>query len=287
MHETVGQALCRAVKTLKKRSVESASTDAQVLLCHCLKRSRTFLFAHPEYLLAEEESRRFSSLIHRREEREPIAYITGEKEFWSRPFICSRATLIPRPETELVVETALSFFEKSGRQPGRILDLGTGTGCIGISLALEWKGCLTILTDIDPEPLFVAKRNAARLSLKGERIFFLCSDWFGGITAERKFDLITVNPPYISRQEGSLLSDDVIGFEPERALFSRAEGLSDIERIFRQAHRYLAPGGIIISEIGWQQGSRVLNLVECLAIYRNIFLSKDLSGNDRVVAATV
>ena len=287
MHETVNQALCRAVKILRKCSVESARIDAQVLLRHCLKRSRTFLFTHPEYPLTKEESTQFSSLIRRRGEREPVAYITGRKEFRSRPFVCSRSTLIPRPETELVVETALAFFEKSGRRPGRMLDLGTGTGCIGISLALEWKGCVTILTDIDPAALVTARQNAVGLSEKGERIHLLCSDWFAGISAARRFDLITVNPPYISRQEASLLPDDVICYEPETALFSSRDGLFEIERIFSRAHRYIAPGGIIISEIGWRQGSRVLSLVKGLGVYENVFLFKDLSGNDRVIAATV
>ncbi len=287
MHKTVSQALCRAVKTLKKHSIESAGIDARLLLSHCLKRSGTFLFTHPEYQLTKEESRRFSSMIRRRRAREPVAYITGRKEFWSRPFVCTRSTLIPRPETELVVETALAFFEKSGRRPGRMLDLGTGTGCIGISLALEWEGSVTILTDIDPAALVTAKQNAACLYAEGTRIHLLCSDWFAGLSDVQKFDLITVNPPYISRQESSLLSDDVICYEPERALFSSRDGLFEIERIFSLAHRYLAPGGIIISEIGWQQGSRVLSLVKDIAVYENIFLVRDLSGNDRVVAATV
>ncbi len=283
----IAQALKLAEDSLRKNSIESPCLDVQVLLAHCLERPKHHLFSHPEYMLSDEERRRFFQLIERRGRKEPVAYITGQKEFWSRTFTCSKHTLIPRPETELVVETAMEFFDAKPSPPEYILDLGTGTGCIGITLAAHWMGAAVLLTDIDFNALMVARQNLERLLPDAARIHIVCSDWFDGLSEACKFDIVTANPPYISRQEASLLSEDVIGFEPERALFSDGEGMSEIKKIFSQASRYLRPGGLVISEIGWMQGEDVSRFIKNLDIYKEVFIARDLSGNDRVVAASI
>ena len=283
----IAQALKLAEDSLRKNSIESPSLDAQVLLAHCLGRPKHYLFSHPEYMLSDRERRRFFQLVQRRGSKEPVAYITGQKEFWSRTFACSKHTLIPRPETELVVETAMEFFDAKPSPPEYILDLGTGTGCIGITLAAHWKAATVLLTDIDLNALMVARQNLERLIPDAARIHIVCSDWFDGLSEACKFDIVTVNPPYISHEEASLLSEDVIGFEPERALFSEGEGMSEIKKIFSQACRYLRPGGLVISEIGWMQGEDVSRFIKDLDIYKEVFIARDLSGNDRVVAAAI
>ncbi len=283
----IAQALRKAEDILRENHIESPQLDARVLMCHCIKRPETFLLAHPEHLLSEQETRLFFKLVQRRSTREPVAYITGKKEFWSGTFLCTPATLIPRPETELLIETALEFFKASGRTPKHILDLGTGTGCIGITLAASWTGATTVLTDIDPGALEVARKNIARLLNDNCRVHVVCSDWFGGISREFKFDLITANPPYVSREEIGLLPEDVIRFEPETALFSSSEGMSEIRRIFSRAHEYLRPGGVVLSEIGWQHGSSVSGYVQSLGFYNKAFVARDLSGHERVVAACI
>ncbi|RUM88413.1 MAG: peptide chain release factor N(5)-glutamine methyltransferase [Thermodesulfatator sp.] len=283
MSLTIHQALERAEKILGKNS----RLDIQVLLCHCLNKDKTFLLAHPEYRLDEKEQSSFFSLINRRSLGEPVAYLTGYREFWSRPFICSPSCLIPRPETELVVEAAIKFFDDRGKIPARILDLGTGTGCIGISLALEWKDALTILTDIDSTALAVARQNALRLAGNKARICFICCDWFRGLSESKNFDLITVNPPYIGLHEKHILPRDVVHFEPHTALFSPKDGLAQLEHIFSVAHKFLNAGGVIISEIGWQQADHVLKFIGETRYYKKSYAMKDLAGNKRVIVAQI
>jgi len=285
--ETIKQALSWAVATLRQHSIESAHIDAWLLAGHCLKRQKAYLLAHPEYILSDEESSCLRDLIERRCSHEPVAYIIGEKEFWSKPFLCNPATLIPRPETELVVETALEFFAKRQTPPQRLLDLGTGTGCIGISLALEWPGIMLVLTDVDADALRVARQNVSQLLGDKERSYLVCTDWFQALSTGEKYDLITVNPPYVSHEDAPSLSEDIMGYEPHKALFSPKRGLFEIERIFGNAHRYLSPKGAIICEIGWNQGERVLCMVKDLNLYGAVFVKKDLSGHDRVIVATL
>ncbi len=280
-------ALRRAAEILKRSSIESYTIDAQLILCHCLGRQKSFLFTHPEHLLTNQEAQRFFSLIQRRSQMEPVAYIIGEKEFWSRSFLCTQSTLIPRPETELVVQTALDIFAMRKDEPEWIMDLGTGTGCIGISLALEWPNSEVILTDIDPSALLVAKKNCTRLLKQTERMTLVCCEWFEALATKKRFHLITANPPYISNEEMHLLSEDVTGFEPWHALFSKKGGFYEIERIFRHAHKHLVAGGVTICEIGWKQGKKALEYVRGLGVYKDVFLAKDLSGHDRVIVASV
>ncbi len=284
MRVNISRALKEAEAILRKNSIESAGIDAKVLLSHCLGRPKSFLFAHPEHVLSHEEQECFSQLVERRSTCEPVAYITGEQEFWSRSFLCTPQALIPRPETELVVETAIGLFQR-GRNPMRILDLATGTGCIGITLAAHWQYAETVLTDVDFKALMVAKENCRRLLDKKCRVFLLCSDWFDAISSDSRFDLITVNPPYVSRKESGILPQDVIRFEPHHALFSQEDGLSEIRKVLAKAGRYLAPGGAVICEIGWKHGKKVLEFTRDLGLYSKVSILKDLSGHDRVATA--
>ena len=283
----VSALLKEAIDLLKKQSIPSARLDAQLLLAHALKKERSFLFAHPDYKPSQKEIQNFYSYIKRRKNREPVAYILGFKEFWDHKFRCTPATLIPRPETETIVELCIKKFSSP---PKRILDLGTGTGIIGITLASIWSNDISflLLSDISFNALLIARENAQNiLNENFKKAFFICSDWLSAFNKMAKFDLITVNPPYVSKSQKHLLQPDVIEYEPKTALFSKGKnGLLDIKTIFEQAPRHLKKGGVIICEIGFDQKEQVEELIKKINKYKDIEFYKDLSGIDRVVCAT-
>ncbi len=287
MPETIRQVLFRATEILKKHGTDTPELDAQALLCHCLSVPRAFLFTHPEHVLTPDQARLFDALVQRRNDREPVAYITGEKEFWSRSFACNRSTLVPRPETELIIETALAWFQDSSIRPAHILDLGTGTGCIGITFALEFPGAHVVLTDKSLAALRVARVNVLRMLKNQNMACLLCADWFDAFAETARFDLIAANPPYISPADKSMLPQDVVRFEPDLALFDRNDGYAAIRTIFSKAWKHLSSGGLVICETGWDQASNTVDFVIATGRYSRVFVRKDLSGHERIVAATV
>lgn len=248
--------------------------DLEVLLCHVLNKPRSYLYTWPEKVLDESCVERFNSLLQRRSTGQPIAYLLGEKEFWSLPLEVSEATLIPRPETELLVETALKIISRPDAQ---VLDLGTGTGAIALALASEHPRWQITAVDVVLEAVALAERNRLRLGL--ENVSVVQSNWFENITA-KKFDLIVTNPPYIADDDPHLNQGDV-RFEPKSALVAKNKGLADISSIIVAAKEYLGKGAYLFIEHGYQQGQAVRYLFE-LESYTQIVTLQDLSGCERL-----
>ncbi|MBF0690309.1 peptide chain release factor N(5)-glutamine methyltransferase [Providencia alcalifaciens] len=253
---------------------DSAKRDAQILLQYTTGRSRTYILAFDETKLTSDEQTQLDALLMRREQGEPIAYIVGEREFWSLPLYVSPATLIPRPDTECLVEQALVRLPNA---ECRILDLGTGTGAIGLALASELPNSCVIGVDFNPEAVALAQRNQQRLALPN--IQFSQSDWFASLPNEL-FDMIVSNPPYID--EGDIhLSQGDVRFEPSTALIADNHGFSDLEHIIATSKQYLKQQGWLLLEHGWQQGSTVRELFNENG-YTNVETCLDYGGKERV-----
>jgi release factor glutamine methyltransferase len=271
---TIAQALSRAAQSLGAAS-DSPRLDAEVLLCHLMGKDRSHLRAWPEAVLAADLESRFQGLVARRLEGLPIAYLTGSREFWSREFQVSPAVLIPRPETELLVELALARLP--GNRPLHIADLGTGSGIIAITLALELPAAEVVGVDISDAALDLARVNAMKLG--ANRVKFRNSDWFEGLSGE-SFDLIAANPPYIANADPHLKQGDV-RFEPRSALSAGPDGLRDIRRIVQDARAHLVPGGWLLMEHGYDQAAEVRALLSA-AGYTEAGSFPDLQGHLRV-----
>lgn len=248
------------------------ASEARLLLMHAASVSATEIAAHPERDLPSAKLPEFMSLLARRAAGEPIAYLVGRREFYGRDFTVTPAVLIPRPETELLVEVGLGKVS-SGDTP-RILDLGSGSGCVAITLALE-LGCEVVAVDVSAEALAVARDNAARLDA---RVNFIASDWFSAV--EGRFDLIVGNPPYVAEGDRHLSEGD-LRFEPMTALACGADGLAAIRRILADAQSHLAPGGWLFLEHGYDQAEAVRALLE-QAGFGSIEQHADLAGIVRI-----
>lgn len=249
--------------------------EADLLLAHVLERSRTWLFTHGDAAAEPAQAERFRALVARRETGEPVAYLTGRRGFWRFDLAVSPATLIPRPETERLVELALERLPEG--VPLRVADLGTGSGAIALSLAYERPQAGVVATDASEAALDVARSNAAELGLRN--VEFRSGDWCVPLGDER-FDLIASNPPYIAADDPHLERGD-LPFEPGSALASGADGLDAIRTIARDAPRRLKPGGWLLLEHGWDQGAAVRALLET-AGFVEVATERDLEGRDRV-----
>jgi release factor glutamine methyltransferase len=253
--------------------------DLEIILAHTLKKSRTHLFAWPEKELTAEQQQQFDHFFSRRLAGEPIAHIIGTREFWSLEFMVNNTTLIPRPDTELLVETVLDLFAQDQKNNARrLLDLGTGTGAIVLALAHEkthWQ-----CTGVDKEIAAVqlAEKNRVHLQLCNVKI--MQSDWFTQITAAEKFDVIVSNPPYINPNDKHLAEGDV-RFEPRSALIANNKGLADLEFIIVHAKSYLAANGYLLVEHGCDQAEKVREFFTN-NYFLNIKTLRDLGGNERV-----
>ena len=253
---------------------DSPRLDAEVLLAHILGAGRVYLISHDDDILTDQQETEFRSVIAKREGGTPIAHLTGSREFWSLSFLVSPATLIPRPDTELLVEWGLSL-SFSGRTS--VLDLGTGTGAIACALGHERPTWKVAGTDIRPEAVALARLNVERLSLDNVDIFQ--SDWFSVLDGQ-KFDLIVSNPPYIAADDPHLQQGDV-RFEPASALVSGLDGMDDIKVIIEQGKDYLNAGGWMGLEHGYDQGDAVRTVFKN-AGYSEIETLKDLGGHERI-----
>ncbi|MHA7879402.1 MAG: peptide chain release factor N(5)-glutamine methyltransferase [Saccharospirillum sp.] len=247
--------------------------DAELLLAECLGRSRTWLFTWPEQTLAPEHWQRFQSLVARRAEGEPLAYLTGVREFWSLPIAVNDSTLIPRPDTETLVEVALSRIP---HRSCRLADLGSGTGAIALALAHERPQWQVIAVEREPQAARLARGNAGHLRLA---VAVIQGDWCESL-ADNSLDAIVSNPPYIDAADPHLNEGDV-RFEPRSALVASQQGLADIRRIAGQALRVLRPGGWLLVEHGWTQAEAVRQWLASLG-YEAVETVRDLGGNDRV-----
>jgi len=256
---------------------ETARLDVECLLCHALCRDSTYLRTWPDKLLSPEEYAHFESLLTRRQQGEPIAHICGTRAFWTLDLFVSPDTLIPRPDTEILVEQILDLELLND---ARILDLGTGTGAIALSLATERPAWEVTATDFLPEIVSLAKRNANKHQLTNTHIFQ--SDWFSQIPQER-FDLIVSNPPYIDPEDKHLAEGD-LRFEPLSALIANNKGLADIEHIIEQAKNYLKKNAWLVLEHGYDQAESVQNLFNKFG-YHAISTIKDYGQQDRMTMA--
>jgi release factor glutamine methyltransferase len=264
--------------------IEHPRADAEILLAHSLGLRRIDLYVQYDKPLTGEELARFRELVRRRAGREPVAYITGEKEFWSLPLKVTPEVLIPRPETECLVEAALAvFLKKEGGDPVRILDLGTGSGAIILALAAERPHDVLVAIDRSPSALAIAQENA-ELNGLASRIRFLNGDWFGPLDPEGEaFDLIVSNPPYIQREELEHLQPEIRRFEPVSALDGGPDGIDCLAHIILNAPRYLRPSGCLLLEIGHDQNSLLEAVVRRAGCYEEAVFLKDYSGLDRVL----
>lgn len=256
----------------------TARIEIQMLLQQVLDVSRAYLLAHPEQVLDEAQAAAYRELLQRRFAGEPLAYILGEREFFGLTFKVTPATLIPRPETELLVELALQHIPLRGR----VLDLGTGSGAIAIAIAHARPEAEVTAVDASPEALEVTRENARRLNIANVRL--LQSDWFSALADER-FDLIASNPPYIAENDAHLAQGD-LRFEPRGALASGTDGLDDIRRIVADAKQHLNPGGWLLFEHGYDQAARVRELL-LREGYTEVFSARDLAGIERVSGGTI
>jgi release factor glutamine methyltransferase len=252
-----------------------ARLEAHYLLQHVLNKPRAWLLAHSEEELGQEQQAAYSALLQRRLAGEPLAYILGEREFFGLSFKVTPATLIPRPDTELLVEQALQRIPTG--QACRVLDLGAGSGAIALSIAHARPRVEVTAVDASAEALAVARENAARLGVRNAA--FLHGDWYAPL-GEQKFDLIVSNPPYVASGDPHLQQGD-LRFEPMTALASGADGLADIRRIVANATRHLEKGGWLLLEHGYDQAQAVRELLRGVGM-AEVFSARDLAGIERV-----
>lgn len=290
-----------ATRTLTEAAVDSPRLSAELILRHVCGISRVELATRPETPLTAEQLSRMSGLLRRRAEGEPAAYLIGQREFYGRDFRVTPATLIPRPETELLIETAL----KSCQGAVRFADLGTGSGCIAVTLCAErpeWRG---IMADLSGRALAVACQNAARHKVR-ERLLPVRADFTRPLLRPASLDLLVSNPPYVGQREYEGLSAEVRDFEPVTALVpgfvdsdkipghhhhgpapgpdTEPEGLEHLEAVAGEAFTALKPAGLLLMEHGWKQGSALKVLLESHT-WENVVIYQDLAGRDRLVSA--
>lgn len=274
---SIAQAIKEASQTLTETS-DSARLDAEVLLCHVLNCAATHLIAWPEKLLDENQTQVFNRLIEQRHAGTPVAYLTGSREFWSMDFKVTPDTLIPRPDTETLIEFVLEKISAQAKL--KMLDLGTGSGAIAIAIASERPDWVITATDISAEALAVAQENARSHKIKN--IKFIQSNWFEQLEPQC-FDIIISNPPYIAEQDKHLSQGDV-RFEPLSALTSGETGMDDIERITSQAKAHLNSDGWLIFEHGYDQKQQVYDCLHHHHFHKITGLN-DLSEQPRLTAA--
>jgi release factor glutamine methyltransferase len=258
MSISIAEALRRAARVLEENGVADVRREAGALLSHVIGKDRTFLISHAEDLIAESEQRRFEEVIERRATGEPGQYITGTQDFYGRAFRVTPAVLIPRPETELLVEAALSVMNAEAK----ICDVGTGSGCIAITLVCERSDATAVAIDVSEAALEVAKENAVTYGVQNQ-IQFTLSDCFSALDeSASRFDAIISNPPYVSANMLPGLQREVRDHEPQVALSPGEDGLSVIRRLLNDSPRFLRKNGHLLMEIGFDQGEAVQKLID-------------------------
>ncbi len=268
--------LVQAIRTLSQADSQTPRLDAEVLLAHILQQNRSWLYAHSEAPLSAATERQFLQLIARRAQSEPVAYLTGEREFFGLTFHVSPAVLIPRPETELLVELALSCLP----QAASLLDVGTGSGCIAVSVAVNAPTTRIIATDVSAGALAVARKNVTRHRV-GRRVSLVQTNLLAPLS--KPVDAIISNPPYISRAEMETLAPTVHAYEPRQALLAGETGLMYITKILQQAPMNIKPGGHLFIEFGVSQGAQVLSLARTTCSAASFTIKTDLAGRERVL----
>ncbi len=274
--------LQQATQQLAEQSnSDSTRLDAELLLAHCLQKPRSYLFTWPEVELKPEQQHCFEQLMTQRLAGQPVAYLLGQRNFWDLTLKVTPDTLIPRPETELLVETALALLAE--KPQAQILETGTGSGAIAIALARAMPTAQLLASDISLPALKIAKTNSQSYELNN--IHFMHSDWLKQIPPKLRFDLIISNPPYISANDPHLQQGDV-RFEPLTALTSGADGLDAIRQLIKQSPAFLKPGGVLMFEHGYQQGKQTTALMQAAGFFQ-VCCRQDLAGHDRITLGHV
>jgi release factor glutamine methyltransferase len=282
---TIAAVLKWAADDFRTRGIEKPRLDAEVLLAHALRSTRVQLVVDSMRPLEPEELARFRSLVIRRRTREPVAYLLGEREFYGRMFKVDKRVLVPRPDTETLIDVAIRRTE-SRSMSMRALDLCTGSGCVAITLAKERPTARVVGTDLSPDALAVARENALRLG--AYNLAFVRGDLLEPVAAMRPkptFDVITANPPYIGRDALRDVMADVRDFEPTMALDGGPDGLDFIRPIIAGSKTFLDPGGVLAIEIGWDQSDAVVRLFE-EAGYHDVEATRDHARTLRVVSGS-
>jgi release factor glutamine methyltransferase len=295
----VRSALKSAMARLRDASVSSHTLAAELLLMHALGRDRTWLYTNPEAPLSHADSEKFFALVSRRAAGEPTQYLTGKQEFWGLEFEVTPAVLIPRPETEHVVEVALERLGPRGIKINlatgapspklRIADVGTGSGCIAVALAHELPHAEVIGTDVSAPALEIARRNAARHHVAGS-IQFIESNLLSAVlsalaTSHSPLDLIVSNPPYIARTDSAQLAREIIEHEPHSALFGGPTGVEIYERLVEEAALAMRSGGVLVLELGYDSAERIRAMLAAQNCWTRVAITHDLAGIERVIAA--
>lgn len=271
--KNVRELLCYAEKSMT--DIETARLDAELLLANSMHTERTSLYAYPGKIVPEDVANNFYSLLNKRKQHYPVAYLTGSKEFWSLHLKVNHHTLVPRPETECLVERALEIIP--GGQAWNILDMGTGSGAIALAIASERPACRLVAVDTDEKALAVASTNAEKLGINN--VEFLKSDWFSKVDKER-FEIIISNPPYVETSDRGFSCGE-IQHEPRLALDGGNDGMQSIARLIPGAINFLKPPGYLLLEHGHTQAHRTRELFVTNQ-YKNIMTGQDYAGLDRL-----
>ncbi len=281
---TILKLLNWAASYFKTHDIDNPKSTAEILLSHALHLRRIDLYLQHDRPLNRDELSAFKQLVQRRRDREPVAYIVGNKEFWSLPLVVTEDVLIPRPDTECLVEAVLSILDHEPvGSPLRILDLGTGSGAIILSIASQCQGHVYYASDISKKATALAKTNAIENGLT--HVHFFTGDWLRPLrTSTKSFDLIVSNPPYIPSGEISHLQAEICRYEPLLALDAGADGLVCLRHIIQHVWPYLKAGGHLVMEIGYNQKDDVTALALAAGRYEAISVRKDYGGNDRVIS---
>jgi len=283
---TLAEAINNAATLLSTAGITNARLDAEVLLSHIILKDRVWLITHRDDVLDDNHQREFADVIQRRTRREPLQHIIGNQEFWGLEFIVSPDVLIPRPETEFIIEAALAIVQDRNT-PVRIIDLCTGSGCIAVSLAKELTAARIIATDASEKALAVARENTRRHGVS-EQIRFLPGDLFEPLEEldiRGQIDIIVSNPPYVQAGDLSTLQPEVRDYEPEMALIAGPGGTEIAKRIIQLSPEYLKKNGALIMEMGLGQAEALTRMVEATGAYGDRELLKDLAGIERVIVA--
>jgi release factor glutamine methyltransferase len=282
---TIAETLKRASQYLREASVPNDLLDAQTLLAEALGRDRTYLIINFNKPLSHEERIKYQTLIERRASGEPLQYITGHQEFFGLEFEVTHDVLIPRPETEIIIEVTIGITQQADLKRPLIVDAGTGSGCLAVTLAREIEGLRAIATDISTAALQVAKRNAARHGMIS-RIDFIAADLFDAFAEIPFADIIISNPPYVSRQELPTLQREVRDWEPRVALTDFDDGLTFYRRLLKDAPARLKPGGHLICEMGYTQSDAITAMIDP-AFWSEPRILKDLQGIPRTIVSQI
>ena len=276
----IRSAIIDGARILKRKFISNADLDSEILMAEAIKKKREFLILNSDSTIDKKDLKIFYKLIKKRSTREPIAYITNKKSFWSSEFFVTKDTLIPRPDTELIIENVLKFTKN--KESLRILDIGIGSGCILLSILKEKKNFYGTGIDISKKCLKISKINAINLKVN-QRLKLIKTDVDKFISS--KYDLIVSNPPYIIKKKLKYLDGDVIKYEPIKALNGGLDGLSEIRKVINKSSELIKKKGKLILEIGFDQKNKVINLLKKKGFYINNTY-KDLADNDRCIVCT-